>query len=384
MFRLIARLTLALALVHSGAAQAVPILPSGDAEVIETLPAAVGNRAEERKLRRELAARPRDAAVASAIARHYLDQAREHGDPRYAGQALAALQAWPEPARAPQEVLLMQATVQQYLHEFDPAARKLELLLEREPRDAQAWLTLATVRRVQGRYAESDAACAALGRLGAALYAGACQAENDGLRGSVDSARAALKTLIAAPRLAAETRSWLLTTLAELEVRGGRSSDAEAAYRAALEAQPDGYAVMSYADFLIDLGRDADALLQLKGQRRTDAVLLRLAIAGTRAKTPEGARDVREMRERIALANLRPDAKVFHAREQAMFALWVDRQPLRALALARVNVQQQREPLDLLVLAQAARASGQAAALRDAERALKDLGLRDQRIAALL
>ena len=113
-------------------------------------------------------------------------------------------------------------------------------------------------------------------------------------------------------------------------------------------------------------------------------MLLRLAIAGTRANTRDGLLDAREMRERIALANLRPDAKVFHAREQAMFALWVDKQPQRALALARSNVTQQREPLDLLVLAQAARATGQAVALRETEKLLNEMGLRDPRIAALL
>ena len=376
--------TSAAALMLATAVHATPIMPTSDAEVIETLPAAAGNRADERRLRRELAANPQNAKSAAAIARQYLEQAREQGDPRFAGQALAALQAWPEPASAPTEVLLMQATVQQYLHEFDAAAHKLELLLKREPRDAQAWLTLATVRRVQGRYAQSDAGCVELERLGAGLYAGACQAENDGLRGQFDTARTALKRLVATPRLPADTRNWLLTTLAELEARDGQVADAETTYRAALDARPDAYTTMSYADFLIGLGRDADALAQLKDQRRTDAVLLRLAIAGTRAGTAEGARDAREMRERITLANQRPDAKVFHAREQAMFALWVDQQPQRALALARVNVQQQREPLDLLVLVQAARASGQAAPLREAERAVKDLGLSDRRIAALL
>ena len=376
--------TSAAALMLAAAVHATPIVPTSDAEVIETLPAAAGNRADERRLRRELAANPQNAKSAAAIARQYLEQAREQGDPRFAGQALAALQAWPEPASAPTEVLLMQATVQQYLHEFDAAAHKLELLLKREPRDAQAWLTLATVRRVQGRYAQSDAGCAELERLGAGLYAGACQAENDGLRGQFDTARTALKRLVATPRLPADTRNWLLTTLAELEARDGQVADAETTYRAALDARPDAYTTMSYADFLIGLGRDADALAQLKDQRRTDAVLLRLAIAGTRAGTADGARDASEMRERITLANQRPDAKVFHAREQAMFALWVDQQPQRALALARVNVQQQREPLDLLVLVQAARASGQAAPLREAERAVKDLGLSDRRIAALL
>ena len=56
------------------------------------------------------------------------------------------------------------------------------------------------------------------------------------------------------------------------------------------------------------------------------------------------------MRERIALANERPEARVFHGREQAMFALAVEHDAERALALARGDVARQREPLDLLVL----------------------------------
>ena len=90
------------------------------------------------------------------------------------------------------------------------------------------------------------------------------------------------------------------------------------------------------------------------------------------------------MRERIALANQRPDAKVFHGREQAMFALFVEHEPARALELARGNVAQQREPLDLLVLAQAARAVGQPAALQDVQRLTQEMGLRDARVQALL
>jgi len=125
-------------------------------------------------------------------------------------------------------------------------------------------------------------------------------------------------------------------------------------------------------------------LSQLEQQPRTDAVLLRLAIAGTRTRSPDAQRDVREMRDRMALANLRPDARTTHAREQAMFALWVDAKPQRALELARVNVRLQREPLDLLLLAQAARASGQANAVREAQQLRKEMGLHDERLDALL
>jgi len=58
--------------------------------------------------------------------------------------------------------------------------------------------------------------------------------------------------------------------------------------------------------------------------------------------------------------------------------------PARALALARGNVEQQREPLDLLLLAEAAKASGEAAAIDEARRLKAALGLHDRRIDALL
>src|SRR5204863_10032729 len=111
------------------------------------------------------------------------------------------------------------------------------------------------------------------------------------------------------------------------------------AYRRVLALGSDTYAAVAYADFLIDQGRPADALAVLKKEPRTDGVLLRLAIAGTRAKAPSAAGDVAEMRERIAQANQRPEAKVFHGREQAMFAL-LEGDAARALALARGNVAQ--------------------------------------------
>ena len=90
------------------------------------------------------------------------------------------------------------------------------------------------------------------------------------------------------------------------------------------------------------------------------------------------------MRDRITLANERPEARIFHGREQAMFALAIDHDAERALELARGDVAQQREPLDLLVLAEAARASGRRDAIEEARRLKSSLGLHDRRIDALL
>ena len=77
-----------------------------------------------------------------------------------------------------------------------------------------------------------------------------------------------------------------------------------------------------------------EALLQLKGQQRTDAVLLRLAIAGTQAGTPEAKADVREMGERIVAASLRPERlRVF--RSCPLITSKDARSSLQMLAIAR-------------------------------------------------
>ena len=126
-----------------------------------------------------------------------------------------------EAARAPTEVLLVLAEAEQYLHHFDGATRRLQALTQRDPGNAQAWLLLTTLHRVQGRYGPSDQACAVLARLRVQPYAEACAAENAALRGQFDAARSRLQALIVR---AAEpsTRNWLLTSLAELEQRAGQ------------------------------------------------------------------------------------------------------------------------------------------------------------------
>ena len=369
-----------------GRSNAEPIVPTRDDEVIDVLPAIKGGRAEARRMRQQLAQQPRDPALAVSVAKRYLAQAHDFGDPRFAGMAVAAISGWTDDATMPDEVLLMRATLQQYLHEFDASAASLQRLLARAagPSRPQAWLTLATVRRVQGRYADSDAACRQVARAGVALHAQACLAENAALRGDVVSARATFKALLADPRHPAATRAWLTTSLAELEQRAGNASAADTAYHAALKLDDDAYTTLAYADFLIEQKRPAQALALLKDQVRSDAVLLRLAIAGTQAGASTAVADVAEMRERIALANERPGAQVFHGREQAMFALAVDRDAKRAWELARSNVVHQREPLDLLVLAQAARARRDPVALREVRRVTNEMGLHDQRLEGTL
>lgn len=370
------------ALAMAVAASAEPLRPTHDDQIVERLPAGSA-RDGERGLRRQWAANRSDPVLAAALARRYLERAQQLGDPRFAGRALSVLAPWPDAATAPVEVLLLRATLEQHLHAFDAAIANLHALVQRQPRHAQAWLTLATVQRVQGRYAASDAACQRVAASGAGLHAQACAAENSGLRGEFERARKVLDSLLAMRGLSPRTRNWLETTRAELEARAGRIDAADQAYRRALAAERDSYTLLSYADFLLRHDRPGDVLRQLRDEPRTDAVLLRLAIAGAHVGTAQAVRDAQELAERFAAAAQRP-GDLPHARERAMAALWIAHDARRALALARSNLEHQREPADLLLLAQAARAAGDAAALREARTARQQMGLRDARLDPLL
>ncbi|MGJ7509860.1 hypothetical protein [Variovorax sp. GT1P44] len=370
---------------------AAPRVPASDDTIVETLPTIAGWSREERRLRQALAQRPRDEATAIAAAQAYLELARTQGDARYAGYAMGALQAWDATAAAqtPPAVLVMRATVAQFLHDFDGAEATLKSALARQPGNAQAWITLATILRVRGRYVESDAACRALGRVGPALYGLACLAENEGLRGDHASARATLRGLLADPAVQgtqqAGTRQWLLTSLAEIEELAGRPVAAEGFYRQALQAAPSGYLLIAYSDYLLRQNRPAEVPALLAKEPRSDAVLLRLAIAARRpAGTGDARKDLDELQARFDAAAQRPGNAEVHAREGALFALDVEGDARRALDLARANVRLQCEPIDLLLLARAANAAHDEAARSELKALMQRTGLRDARIDAVL
>ena len=403
-----ASLALSACVFWQAVAQAEPITPRSDAEVVETLPRLSGAAGTPlRRARQAFSRNPSNANLAAQLASHYLELARSWGEPRYAGLGLGVLQAWQHDPKAPAELQLLLATLEQHLHDFDRAAQRLEALLASHPKHEQAWLTLATIRRVQGNYLKSDAACKALLRTQAAWYGKVCLAENQGLRGQYKTAKATLTQLASMDRLQASQRAWVFVSLAELtERQTPLASEALVRWRAALaaddsqetNAQPPqggfaalwggaGYsapwgrsspALLGLADCLLLQRRYAQAFALLQTQPRTDAVLLRRAMAIRLGQLPDPRHDIDELHERMAQATQRPDMAATHGREMAFYALWVQGDAVRALAFAQQNVKAQREPIDLLLLAQAAQAAGQSP---DTAQALaRELGLVDARL----
>jgi predicted Zn-dependent protease len=299
-------------------------------------------------------AAPQDLRVATLYARRAVDAARATGDPRYLGQAHAALQPWWSADDAPSPALLLRATIKQSLHDFDGALADLDRLLTRAPDDAQARLTRATVRGVVGRADEARADCDRLERAVPALVTAACRA-------SVDAStwRALDAALAADTTSPAGIRTWALTIAAEMAARRGDAVAADARFREALAVDPaDAYLAGAYADFLIDSGRHADAARLLEPRTRHDGLLLRLVIAEKHLPERRERYDANraELAARFDATRRRGDT--VHRREEARYALEVENDPARALALARANFAVQKEPADARILADATRAAG--------------------------
>ncbi len=102
---------------------------------------------------------PNDLGRATALASAYIQASRVDGDPRFLGYAQAALAPWWQVPQAPSSVLMLRATILQSMHQFEPAFADLDRISQREPKNAQALLTRATLRTVQGRYAPACADC---------------------------------------------------------------------------------------------------------------------------------------------------------------------------------------------------------------------------------
>jgi tetratricopeptide (TPR) repeat protein len=355
------------ALALAGAAVAAagaPYVPASDSEVVERLALRASDQAarELSALRAAWRRNPDDASAAVRLAAAYIDQAGAEGDPRYVGYAQSALQPWWREPNPPPPVRVMRALVLQYDHRFDDALADLGAAVQAQPDDAQAWAWITAIHLVRVDIERARQSCDRLAELAPELVGAACHAQIDALTGHATQAATALRTaLLADPGADPALRLWVLTRLAETEERRGDVAAAERAYRDALTLRvSDVYLLAAYADFLLDNGRAVEVLTLLKDHARADVLLLRLAIAAKATQDPKRDALARELAARFDAARARGDTS--HRKEESRFALALQGQADRALALARANYEQQRELADARIVLEAALAARQRAA----------------------
>lgn len=366
-----------LMLACAAPALCAPHTPVDDTVVLERSVTPAGD-ANERAARD-----PRNLDAALRLAAMHLQKWRSESDPRQLGRAQAALAPWWSQPEPPMAVLVLRATIRQATHDFDNARSDLERALGREPRNAQAWLTLATVQQVTGNLAGARASCAKLPGLTPALVHATCTAGVDGASGQAAEALANLTAAIdASPSAPVGVLAWARTLQAELAQRASQPAIAERSFRAALALDPqDAYARAAYADFLLDQGRPGEVLRLIAANTPVDSLLLRYVIAGRAAGAPAAA-ETATLAARFAAARARGDR--VHLREEARFALLVGGDAAAALALAIENWKSQREPADARIALEAAVAANDARSVRPIIEWTRSSRLQGEPIARLL
>ncbi|MBC3916648.1 hypothetical protein H8L32_04040 [Undibacterium sp. CY18W] len=344
------------------AAQATPYIPSNGKQVLEQLPRRTdpAQRAFT-ELRRRLAEKPADPAIAAELAQAYINAARNDGDPRYLGYAQAALKPWWNLPNPPIAVLVLRATILQSTHQFPAALADLNSVLKQDRDNAQAWLTRATVLQVQGQFAQAKASCMHLYPLAPELITLTCLHNIGSLNGEAASSYAALSAAYKKYEKNADTdtgtKIWVTTLLAEMAARLGDARATATWYQTALmlgseSGSPDSYLLGSYADFLLDQQRPAEVVTLLKSKTKVDALLLRYALALQAQKSPAAVEQINLLDQRFEAAMLRGDT--VHQREQARYELLLNKRPAIALKLAQLNWAIQKEAADLRILLEAA------------------------------
>lgn len=342
-----------------------PYVPKSPDVVLQRVPSATDPRVRRfDDMRGQLRRRPKDMDLALKLADAYIDYGRSTGDARYLGRALGVIDPWMQGQPVPVPVLVVHATILQSRHYFEAAREQLEGILKRDPGNVQARLTLATVAMVQGDYVLANRSCVQLAAAGGNYLGTLCTAQLRALTGHALQAYA-LFSLIEnpGPEAPPAVRAYVEGLMADTAKRMGKTDEAEAHYKKALQLTPgDNFLLADYGDFLLDQGQPHDVIERVKDYTSSDTSFLRLVFAEAALGSSRTEHDVGEMTARFAAMNQR--GSHVYRREQARFVLYLKHDPARALQLAEQNWTVQRAPKDMRIYLEAALAAGQPAAAR--------------------
>ncbi len=307
---------------------------------------------------------------AAEFARRMLLRAEESQDPTFAQYALAAVERQPG-ADAEQRVL--RATILQRLHRFDAALAELDVALEAPDPPAQGYFVRAVLRTLRADYAGALRDCAALlGRI-EALGVAACAALPRARSGQAEIAYSALVDMLDASTGDNEVTRYAHGVAAELAWRLAKPDALERLRRAAAHGKP--LQRLAYADALIALGHNEEALTAIDAMPGEGAMLRRaraLCAVGDKESLPAL---VSALWAGIDARALRGDAS--HAREDAYFFAYIERDAKRALKAAQANFKEQKEPIDAELLLDAAELAGDDPAMESVRRWLSTHAIAD-------
>jgi tetratricopeptide (TPR) repeat protein len=394
------------------------ITPSSPDQVLERLPPRIGVGTNPRVNSNKLPQQPLKSSTSQTTnqntqsvlttAAQLIHLSRTSGDPRYLGRAQSTLSTFWDSPKAPIRAIILQASIEQSRHEFDVAKRTLmraislgttptlnqsgERVEQQRTHLAQAWLTLATLERVAGDYPEALKACLQVTGLQVSFYGNACQLETQSHLGEHATAVTGLRSMAqqleqnpSSPNASAANQSWLWSLIGEAHERAGQDVLAAKAYEKSIAVQPDIYTVIAAADLALrqsqNIATNANkAIAMLAKVNETDSVLIRKALALKRLNDSQWKLIAADLAERFNQIKNRGDDPKAHAREQALFELWLNDNSAESLRFSLVNLDRQRESIDWFISLQAAAKQADQKTLLELKNRLKKTKLVDARL----
>lgn len=335
--------------------QALPYRPQQAQDIVDVLPAG-SQRFDPRQATSRSTPLSRDEVIRKSTA--LIAQAYQSGDPRDIGQAEALMAPYAKDNSA--DFRLLRANIFQATHRFEQAKQQLNLILKQSPNQPDSLFMLSSINMVQGNFAEARRYCGQLQDMSLLMLKMICVAQVDGMTGKLKQSAQTIRQLLNLRQsLTADQQQWLALITADMALR---LDDAALAQLNFEQMDKDSApALATRADWLLAHQQWEKTRTLLAKQTDNDSLLLRLLISERQLKSPQAVAHGKLLGQRISLWKQRGETA--HQREQAQYA-YVMGDFNKALQLARLNWQKQRETADIVIYSQAAKRTNSAADLK--------------------
>ena len=366
-------------------------LPQASAVVLAaSVHTAGGHASSLRTLDQAWRAQPQDLPTALAYARAVFSLGFNEGDLRWFGSAKAALMPWWQAADLPADGFFMRGLVKQGFHDFDGGLQDIHQAISLNPKRAEFWSWRFALHLLQANLSaarqDADDIARHFGAQEGQIYRAVLLYRT----GQALPAVQLLSTAMRSPDYQdAASQVWIGFHLGEAHRVAQQPDRAIAVWQRLLQAHPQSHLLrLSLADLLNQQGQfqQAKAVATANSAKRnanlTDALLMQALLASRGLKAPDEAALAGQMAARLQSQALRQESLI--ERPKLIYQIAYGQDLAAGLALSIENWQQQKEPPDAVLFAQAALALNQARAAEPVVQWAQTTGYTDPQLAPLL